>query len=174
MSVASLSPLTHTAADVVRLLDLQALEPEGGFFRRTAEGGPGASGGRRAWSAILFLLTPPGFSALHRLAADEIWTFIGGDPIESLRLCDGAGRWVRMASAPDAEARVQDVVRGGTWQGTRLVPGGRWALVSCVVVPEFVGSDFVLGERLELSSQFPRWAPEIAALTRPQVPSSSR
>ena len=68
MKGGALSPDTHTADEVVRLLQLEPLDPEGGFFRRTAEAGmipPGGS--RRAWSAIYALFTPEGFSALHRL-----------------------------------------------------------------------------------------------------------
>jgi predicted cupin superfamily sugar epimerase len=174
MNSVNLSPDTHTAADVVRLLELQPLDREGGFFRRTAEGPAGALAGRRSWSAILFLLTPDGFSALHRLASDEIWTFITGDPVESLRLRDGIGEWVKLGLAPAAGTRVQDVVRAGTWQGTRLVPEGRWALVSCVVVPGFVWQDFELGDRSALTASYPGFAREIAELTRPEPASGSQ
>ena len=171
MTHADLSPVTHSAADVARLLGLQPLVPEGGFFRRVAEGPADGATGRRTWSTILFLVTPAGFSALHRMKADEVWCFHSGDALESLRLGpEGGVEWVRLGLNPAAGERAQDVVRGGVWQGTRLVAGGRWALVSCVVVPEFVWEDFELGERVELAARYPAFAAAIAELTRPHGP----
>src|SRR5690606_19694416 len=89
--VSAFSPDTHSAADVVTALNLQPLDQEGGWFRRTAEAGlwvkPVETGEpRRAWSAIYALFPPEGFSALHRLAQDEIWCWHAGDTLESLRL----------------------------------------------------------------------------------------
>lgn len=163
-----LSPEHYTAEEVVRLLRLEPLEPEGGLFRRTAESDvvrPDRS--RRAWSAIHSLFTPEGFSALHRLAADEIWCFHAGDALQSLRLANGGkGHEVRLGLNLAAGEHPQNVVPAHTWQGTRLVPGGRWALVSCVVVPEFVWSDFELGERAALTASYPAFSAEIRALTR--------
>ena len=168
MDTGRLSPDTHTAADVVRLLRLLPLELEGGYFRRTAVSGDVLPGGtRRAWSAIHALFTPDGFSAMHRLAGDEIWCFQAGDPLESLRLrAEGGGEWVKLGLDPAANERPQDVVPARVWQGTRLVPGGRWALVSCVVVPEFVWTDFTLAGREALTAAYPAWTAEIRALTR--------
>jgi predicted cupin superfamily sugar epimerase len=138
-----LSPATHTAAEVARLLRLAPLDQEGGYFRRTA--------------------------ALHRLATDEIWCFHAGDALESLRLRpDGGGEWVKLGLDFAAGERAQDVVPAQTWQGTRLAPGGRWALVSCVVVPEFVWGEFELGERAALTTAWPAFAEAIEALTRTQ------
>ncbi|MDI1249879.1 MAG: cupin domain-containing protein [Lacunisphaera sp.] len=166
----NLSPDHLTADDVARLLQLAPLDQEGGYFRRTAEAAaidPGS--GRRAWSVIYSLITPEGFSALHRLAGDEIWCFHAGDALESLRLQpDGGGEWVKLGLNPAAGERVQDAVPAGEWQGTRLAPGGRWALVSCVVVPEFVWSDFELGDRAALTAAWPAFAEAIEALTRSQ------
>ena len=168
MEPKKLSPATHTAAEVVRLLQLEPLEREGGFFRRTAESpliDPGS--GRRAWSVIYALITPAGFSALHRLAADEIWFFHAGDPLESLRLApEGKGGWAKLGLNPAAGEHPQDVVPARVWQGTRLVPGGRWALVSCVVAPEFRWEDFELADRAKLQAAYPEFSEGIAALTR--------
>ena len=122
---------------------------------------------RPTWSSIYALFTPDNFSALHCLPSDEIWCFHAGDPLDSLRLYrDGRGERVRLGCDPDAAERAQDVVRAGTWQGTRLQAGGRWALVSCVVVPEFTWEGFQLGVRAELIRHYSEWADEIQALTR--------
>jgi predicted cupin superfamily sugar epimerase len=178
-----LAPDTHSAEEVIKLLDLAPLEREGGFFRRTAEsssmvfppnisaqpspGSPQTHAPRRAWSAILALFTPECFSALHRLAADELWFFHAGDSLECLRLfADGRGSRSKLGLDATAGERAQDVVSAGVWQGARLVAGGRWALVSCVVVPEFAWHDFELGDRAKLAAAHPEFAPDIAALTR--------
>ncbi len=174
--VSAFSPDTHSAADVVAALNLQPLDQEGGWFRRTAEAGlwvkPVETGGpRRAWSAIYALFTSEGFSALHRLAQDEIWCWHAGDTLESLRLgpetgSGGEDGWVRIGLQVSAGETLQDVVRAGTWQGTRLVAGGRWALVSCVVAPEFRWEEFELGDRAALSAAYPQWYDAITGLTR--------
>jgi len=55
-----------------------------------------------------------------------------------------------------------------TWQGTRLAPGGRWALLSCIVAPEFAWEEFELGDRETLSAAYPEFAEGIRGLTRLQ------
>ncbi len=181
------SPLTpehYSAEQVVQLLGLEPLDREGGFFRRVGESLlmlpgtalPAAIGGdRRAWSCIYMLLTPGGFSALHRLAIEEIWFLVAGDPLESLRLAsDGSGGWVRLGASPGNGLRLHDVVAAQTWQGTKLAAGGRWGLAALVVVPEFTWQDFELGERTALTAAYPAFAADIAGLTRGQPPAGSR
>jgi len=170
-----LSPDQLTAWEVVRLLKLEPLDQEGGYFRRTGESAMVRPGGKRAWSMIYFLVTPEGFSAMHRVAEDEIWTFHAGDPLESLRLKpDGTGEWVKLGLNLAHGERPQDVVPAQTWQGTRLAPGGRWALVTCVVAPEFRPGDFELGGGEALSAAYPAFAEGIRALTRAVPPAGKK
>lgn len=164
-----LSPDIYSASDVIGMLQLEPLPHEGGWFRRTGEGSGlrADASARRGWSSILALFTPDGFSALHRLAADEIWCFHAGDALTSLRLHPGGSvESVTLGFDLTRGERVQDIVRAGIWQGTCLRAGGRWALVSCVVAPEFRWEDFELGRRSDLQRQFPAWAETIARLTR--------
>jgi predicted cupin superfamily sugar epimerase len=169
--VTKLSPDHLTAWDVVRLLKLEPLDQEGGYFRRTGESATVLPNGRRAWSTIYSLITPEGFSALHKLAHDEVWCFHAGDSLESLRLRpDGSGEWVKLGVNPAMGERLQDVAPAGTWQGTRLAAGGRWALVTCVVAPEFIWEDFELGSREALAAAYPRFVNDIRALTRATPP----
>ncbi|MFZ5493952.1 MAG: cupin domain-containing protein [Verrucomicrobiota bacterium] len=168
MNPAKLSPDTHTAEEVARVLDLKPLDQEGGFFRRALAPDlilPG--GARRAYSVIHFLITPAGFSAMHKLETDEVWCFHCGDGLESLRLAPGgAGRVVKLGLDLAAGEILQDVVPAGVWQGTRLREGGRWALCSCIVAPEFRWSEFTLGDRRGLTAAYPAFSTEIMALTR--------
>lgn len=169
MKTPPLAPETHSADDVIRLLKLAPLPSEGGWFRRVAESELRLPGGeRRACSAIYFLVTPEGFSALHRVDAVETWCFHAGDAIELLVLGDerGSGQLVTLGTDLAAAETLQLMVPAGAWQGARLKAGGRWGLVSCVVAPEYRESGFELGGRAELTADFPRFAAAIGALTR--------
>lgn len=169
-----------TAEQVVARLGLVPLDQEGGFFRRTAESGlwvrpRGAGDETRAYSVIYALFTPDSFSALHVLTTDEVWCWHAGHSLESLRLHpDGRGEWVWLGIDLAAGQVPQDVVPAGVWQGTRLVAGGSWALVSCVVAPEFQWQDFTLGERATLLTTHPEWAEGITQLTREETPRGRR
>jgi predicted cupin superfamily sugar epimerase len=57
-------------------------------------------------------------------------------------------------------------VERGVWQGSRLVKGGRWALLGCTVSPGFEFEDYEAGDRAELSAGWPEFVAEIMALTR--------
>ena len=170
------STATHSAQEVVDALGLEPLSQEGGFFRRTAEAGlwvrpQNASEDSRAYSVIYALFTPEGFSAMHHLTTDEVWCWHAGDRLESLRLSpDGTGELVKLGLNVADGDRLQDVIPAGIWQGTRLAAGGRWALVSCIMAPEFRWQDFTLGDRPELATKYPEWTSAIEGLTRVNPP----
>lgn len=159
------------AKKIIAQLGLERLPHEGGYFRRTWESAARVAKGRAAGSAIWFLLTPTEFSAWHRLHAEEVWHFYGGDPVEHVQL-DPQGRTLSV-TVLGAEIltgeQPQLAVRGGVWQGARLMAGSRrrgWALLGCTMTPAWVESDFALGSRAELRRQFPDAAEWIHALTR--------
>ena len=147
------------ARQVQELFKLQPLEPEGGYFAETY---------RSALStAIHYLLTPETFSAMHRLKGDEIYHFYLGDPVEMLLLKpDGSAEALLLGQNVTAGMRVQHVVPGGTWQGARLAPGGKFALMGTTMSPGFDASEYEPGRRDALSAQYPAYAPLIAFLTR--------
>jgi predicted cupin superfamily sugar epimerase len=58
------------------------------------------------------------------------------------------------------------VVPGGVWQGCRLIPGGRLALMGTTVAPGFSYDDFELARREALLRDFPGHAAMIRDLTR--------
>lgn len=147
------------AREIMRVLALEPLPAEGGYFRETYRSAQS--------SAIYYLLTPDTFSALHRLRGDEVFHFYLGDPVEMLQLHpDGTSRIVRLGPDPGAGMVMQLVVPGRVWQGCRLVDGGRFALMGTTMAPPFDPADFELGVRDILVSRYPDRAGLIASLTR--------
>ena len=163
------------AAAVIAALGLVPHPKEGGYFRETyratdalpaAALGPRYAGGRSASTAIYYLLTPVTFSALHRLASDEVFHFYAGDPVEQLRLYPNRqGEIVTIGNNLAAGLRPQTVVARGVWQGARLRAGGRYALLGCTVAPGFDYADYEAGLRAPLAAAYPQFAERIATLT---------
>jgi predicted cupin superfamily sugar epimerase len=165
-----------TPRQIIDLLKLVPLTIEGGYFRETyrskltlsAAALPAEYGGERhVATAIYYLLTPDTFSVIHRVKSDEVFHFYTGDPVEMLQLYpDGSGEHVILGNDLAAGHLPQVVVPGGVWQGCRLVPGGRWALMGCTVSPGFDYADFTAARRAELIDAYPGFAAKIVALTR--------
>src|SRR5271165_1096282 len=134
-----------TADDVKHFLQLTPLDVEGGFFRETyrsrwqisAEYLPeGVRGARSLATAIYYMLTPESFSALHRLPGTEVFHFYLGDPVVMLQLLpDGTSQTIMLGPDLAGGQRPQVVVRGGVWQGSRLAPGGKFALMGTTMSP---------------------------------------
>ncbi len=165
-----------TIQQIKDLLKLQPLPLEGGFFAEAYRSACKLSSSalssgyldeRSLSTAIYYLLTPDNFSAIHRLRGDEVYHFYLGDPVEMLLLKpDGSAEAVLEGPDIAAGMHLQHVVTGGTWQGARLAPGGQFALMGTTMAPGFSPADFELGNREDLSAQYPRYAPLIAMLTR--------
>jgi predicted cupin superfamily sugar epimerase len=163
------------ADEIKRLLGMTPLRGEGGFFvetYRSAHRVPTASlptgypDARVAGTAIYYLLTPETCSALHRLRGDEVYHFYLGDPVEMLQLHpDGQGRVITIGSDLKAGMRPQVVAPGGVWQGSRLAPGGGFALMGTTMAPGFEFEDYESASRERLVAQYPAFARLIELLT---------
>lgn len=166
------------ASELISLLGLTPLPVEGGYFRETWRSNlvltPSAlplryTTDRSLGTAIYYLLTsdPNSFSALHRLPTDEVYHFYLGDPVEMLLLApDGAANRVLLGQDVAAGENVQFVVPAGSWQGSRLVAGGKFALLGTTMSPGFDPSDYEPGVRAELLARYPQQSASIRALTR--------
>jgi predicted cupin superfamily sugar epimerase len=158
-----------------------APHPEGGFYRETYRAplvlprdalGAAFGGDRHASTAIYFLVPRGTFSALHRIAADEVWHHYAGAPLEVVAILpDGGLERVTLGSELAAGERPQHVVRAGAWFGSRVpdtaaAARGAWSLVGCTVAPGFDFADFEMGERDALVRAFPAHRDLIASLTR--------
>ena len=155
---------------IITRFGLEPLPDEGGWFRQTWRAPTGGPDGRPGGTAILYLITQEGFSAMHRLRMDEVWHFYAGDPVRLVELDPVArqAKPVQLGANFAADQQPQHVVRGGIWQGARLAGpyGCGWALLGCTLVPGWDGRDFELGGRWELLAMFPSAHADILALTR--------
>ncbi len=157
--------------DLVWQLDLKPHPVEGGWFvetYRSDESFTSAAGVRRSLStAIYYLLTPDSVSALHRLRGDEIFHFYLGDPVEMLQLRpDGGGRIITIGTDFGAGMRPQVVVPAGVWQGSRLAPGGRFALLGTTMAPGFDPTDYERPDAERLLASYPDFTEMIRELAR--------
>jgi uncharacterized protein len=154
-----------TADDVIKKLDLKPLPEEGGYYKEIyrAEGTipkeslPRHKGKRNYSTSIYYLITPEEFSGLHRVASDEIFHFYLGDPVKMIQIYpNGKLEEIILGSELQKNYMPQVVVENGVWQGTRLVDGGRWALMGCVVAPGFEFEDCEIKSRNELIKKYPQ------------------
>ena len=160
---------------IIELLDLKPLPFEGGFYRETYRSDetirhdalPERFQTERSLStAIYYLLTPDTFSAMHRLPADELFHFYLGDPVTMLKLYpDSSSAVVTIGNDLAVGQSPQTIVPRGTWQGSFLVEGGRYALLGTTVAPGFEFDDYEAGERDQLIQQYPDRIELITLLT---------
>jgi predicted cupin superfamily sugar epimerase len=179
-----------TLEEILSILRLAPHPAEGGYFAETyrsaeslppeepAAGSAGtrppagvapspAAGSRSLATAIYYLMTPGTFSALHRLSGDEIFHFYLGDPVEMLHLLpDGSSRVLLLGTDLRAGMRPQVVVPRGVWQGSRVLAGGKFALLGTTMSPGFDYSDYEAGDATRLLALYPEQRERILALTR--------
>ena len=117
-------------------------------------------------TAIYYLLTPDTYSALHRLPTDEIYHFYMGDAVIMLQLHpDGTSELITLGKRIDKGEQLQVIVPKGTWQGSFLKEGGKFALMGTTMAPGFDFSDYEEGERAFLLKKYPEHRDLIIRLT---------
>jgi predicted cupin superfamily sugar epimerase len=155
---------------IKKLLKLEPHPVEGGYFRRTYTSNVSVAllrGVRPYGTAIYYLLEQGTFSEMHMLAADEIFHFYLGDPVEMLQLYpDGGSAVFTLGQDLAAGQHVQLTVAAGVWQGTRLVGDGTVALLGCTVTPGFDFADYRNANAEELIAKWPHEAERIRKLTK--------
>lgn len=149
---------------------------EGGSYHQTYKAdliipqtalSPAHHGHRHASTAIYFLLEQNEFSALHRIASDEVWHFYYGDALIIYEI-DTNDVYTEhlLGNNPEKGEQFQCVIKAGSWFGAKVRTGGAYSLVGCTVAPGFDFADFELAERQTLLHLFPQHAALINMLTR--------
>ena len=170
---------TGTAARLIELFKMQKIPDEGCWFVQTYRSDETIKAGalparygvdHSTGTAIYALETQEGFSALHRLATDEVYHWYGGSALEVLLLFpDGHGETRLLGPDVFKGERPQVVIPHGVWQGSRpVVSAGpeAYTFFGTTVSPGFEYGDFQMGSRTELLKAFPSFAGQIKALTR--------
>jgi hypothetical protein len=171
-----------TATDVINWLSLQPNTQEGGYFAGTYESqlriadanlpgfAPTDKNGRPLCGAIYYFLDPTGCSVMHRVTGDMIYHFYSGSPVEMLLLYpDGHPNKseVCIFSNDIASGGIpMKVIPGGTWLGSRLTPGGNYALMGVTMAPGFHPNDYTIASRKDLIKKYPDQESLITVLTR--------
>ena len=167
-----------TAEEIIKLLGLQPLPVEGGYFSVTytsddrieADALPERYTKARSMAgAIYFLETAEQFSAMHKLPGDELYYYHLGDPMEMLFLHpDGSGE--RRVLGPDLQAGqdLQLLAPRHSWHGSRPLPAQEYgfSLGSTSMAPGYDESDPVFANRDELIKAYLAFSSLIEALTR--------
>ena len=159
-----------TAQEVIEILDLKPLEMEGGYFRRSYENMQGVTDGKPNATAIYYLLTPDTYSCLHRLPTDEVYHFYLGDRVQLLVLDEkGQGCAHILGGGLANGEHVQKLVPAGSWQGSHLLPGGKWALLGTTMTPGFSDDDFLAMPK-ETVRELSKLRPELADIIKKLAP----
>ena len=142
--------------DIIEKLELIPLPIEGGMYKQTYVGET-TPDERPAGTVIYYLLSGEAFSHLHLLDADEVYHFYLGDPVELYQLDDKGNMSMTILGQDIMNGqKLQENVSKGIWQGSRLVPGGKWTLLGTSMSPGYTDSGYTHGHREELISRFPQ------------------
>lgn len=175
---------TGRALDLIQHLNMEKIPAEGPWFTLSYRSEDSLTGDQLparyrgaahvAGSAIYALVTREDFSAMHLLQTDELWHFYGGDPLELLLLHpDGHGETTVLGPDILHGQRPQIRVPRGVWMGARPIGASAdtYTFFGNTLAPGFEYGDFAIGYRDELQQQYPKFAAQIAALTRAEFAS---
>jgi hypothetical protein len=142
------------SAQVIELLGLVPLEPEGSWWARTHYDA--------ASSAIYYLLAAGECSRLHRLP--EVYHWYAGAPLQLLLLHpDGSSAQPVLGPELAAGQWRQLVVAPGVWQGSSSL--GQWTLAGTTTAPRYEDADFELVDPAALLARWPQHRDRIDALS---------
>jgi predicted cupin superfamily sugar epimerase len=155
-----------TTDQVIELYGMKQLPGEGGWYVETYRAAQQYGENHSLATTILYLLTRETFSALHRLASDEVYHFYLGNPVTMLQLGPGGSSKVfRLGHDIQAGQQVQVIVPAQTWQGSFVAGDGKWALMGCTVAPGFEFADYEQARREQLLEEYPEQRELILRLT---------
>ncbi|MCZ2122516.1 MAG: cupin domain-containing protein [Anaerolineales bacterium] len=147
---------------LIEKYNFQPLPAEGTLFVSTYRSASEFENGKPHGTAMLGMYCddPKSLSLFHRLTADEVWHFYGGDPLRLVLLYpDGSSKEIILSSE-----NVQAVIPAGVWQAGHMVAGGAYSLFGCTVAPGFTGDMFEGGAQSQLLKLYPDRAADIQKL----------
>jgi predicted cupin superfamily sugar epimerase len=125
---------------------------------------------RSICGAIYYFIDRKSFSAMHKVTGDMLYHFYCGDPVEMLLLYPPGhpNKYEVCIFSNDIAqgGKPMKVIPGGTWLGSRMVPGGHYALMGVTMAPGFDPADYKIGNRADLIKDYPEQQELITQLTR--------
>ncbi len=172
------------AQALIRHFHMENIPHEGPWFIQTFKSKDEVGGAlaarypstRWAYTATYLILTQRDFSAMHRLATDEMWHFYGGNPAQLLLLYpDGHGEVKIWGSNVLAGEEPQILVPRDTWMGAIPIgaPRSAYSFGANTLAPGFEYADYEAGKRTDLLARYPAFAKQIRKLTRDDGPGKS-
>jgi predicted cupin superfamily sugar epimerase len=171
-----------TAQEVIDWLKMESNPNEGGYYATTGTSPlnipngvlppifPPVDGGRSVYSSIYYLIDPASFSAMHKVTGDMVYNYYTGDPVQILLLYPEGypDRYEIFNFGNDLKSGFlpMKVIPGGAWLGSRMIAGGKYALMGVTLAPGFEPVDYFIGKRAGLVEEYPEVAEMITELTR--------
>lgn len=155
----------QTANDFIKFLELEQ-HVEGGYYRSSYRSAMQYDSTRALWSSIYFLLRTGEVSHFHRLTADEMWYFHGGQSLTIYMISpEGELTTAQLGLDLAAGERPQFLVPKGCIFGSAMNQAG-FSLVGCMVSPGFTFDDFELFSQESLLAQYPQHRDIILRLSK--------
>ena len=169
-----------TPEQIIKSLNMFPNDAEGGYLApvynatllldsNCLPGFPKPIGGDRPICGdILYFLHNDDRSVMHRVVGDMVYHFYGGDPVQMLLLKpDNTTEICTFSNDLANGGYPMKAIPGGTWLGSRLIPGGinNYALMGVTMAPGFNPADYEIGKRSVLVKGFPDQGVMIMALT---------
>lgn len=156
---------------IIQKLRLAPLPGEGGYYRETYKSPETIDGlclpeaytdAHALGTCIYYLITPESFSQLHKLPTEEIWHFYLGDAAEQIQISpQGEMNKIRLGNDLQSGCVPQVIVPRNTWQATKLLDGGKFALFGTTMSPGFAFADYIPGHKIQLQEAYPAIKDEI-------------
>ncbi|WP_299787560.1 cupin domain-containing protein [uncultured Shewanella sp.] len=158
----------QSADELIQALALEQ-HVEGGYYRSSFTSQSRFDDNRALWSSIYFLLRTGEVSHFHRLTADEMWYYHGGESLTIYMISEeGELTTAQLGMDLAAGERPQFLVPKGCIFGSAMNRPG-FSLVGCMVSPGFTFEDFELFSQENLLAQYPQHEEIIRRLSRPEA-----
>ncbi|MCV9928225.1 cupin domain-containing protein [Flavobacterium sp. LS1R49] len=154
--------------EVIKLLNLQLNDVEGGYFANTY---PLPPTDNPPCSAIYYFLDDTRCSIMHKVTSDMLYHFYEGHPVEMLLLYpkgyNPSSEVYTFSNDLAKGGKPMKVIPGGTWLGSRVKSKDSWSLMGVSMAPPFNPKEYFLGDRDTLIKEYPEHKKLITDLTNP-------
>ncbi|WP_414045269.1 cupin domain-containing protein [Macrococcus equi] len=139
---------------LIKQLKMQP-HPEGGYYTETYRSEE-LTHNRPLYTSIYFLLEAGNISHFHRIDADELWYYQGGDSLTVHMIhADGKYEAVKLGLNVAQGEVPQFLVPKNTIFASSVEDDNAWSFVGCMVSPGFTFEGFELFTKEELHQTYP-------------------